>query len=124
MSEQEKSKTPLIDMMQESSVKSFVEGALPAVLPMLEPLSIKLDEYLGDNEKIIIIRRASSKSRAAVLVLDTSKDFTVKGGKDKVFSMAAKMVDGHKVPVPVIYYFNTAEFVTELLSGKFTQEQK
>lgn len=124
----EETKTPIIDMMQESTVRSFVEGALPAVLPMLEPLSQKLDEYLGDNEKIIIIRRSNSNSRATVLVLDTSKEFTVKGAEkkeDRVFSMKAKLdEEGNKVPIPVIYYFNTAEFVKELLSGKFTKEQK
>lgn len=120
----EESKTPLTDMMQESTVRSFVEGALPAVLPMLKPLSEKLDGYLGNDEKIIIIRRNSDKSTASVLVLDTSKNFTIKGGKEKKFSMdAIKDGDGNIKAVPVIYYFNTEEFVTELLSGKFTQDQ-
>lgn len=121
----EESKTPLIDIMQEEMVGDFVHSILPKITPMLNPLSERLDSYLGNDEKIILIRRNSDKSSATVLVLDTTKDYTIKGGKEKKFTMDVVVgEDGKKKALPLLHYFDTKQFVTELLSGKFTKEEK
>ena len=114
---EEKKPVPIVDMFQSDMMATIVEGLLPKIQPMIEPMKNKLAEYLGNNEKIIIVRRSNDKTEPSVMVLDTSKDFTIAGGANKKFSFA---LDEDKKPIAILEYLDIGEFIQSMLSGKFS----
>ncbi len=72
---------------QAGAMKAFMEPILRSVLPMLEPARKKLEDFLGEDEKMIIIRRPKG-SDAFVVIMDTDniEIFTTKSDDYKKYS--------------------------------------
>lgn len=112
--------------MEDQMMGAIVEKILPIVKPIIEPVSKKLSDYLGNNEKIIIIRQLSGKVGTQVMVFDNSKNFTIQGGDNKKFDVELK--DKSKVyhpednpPAALIEFYNVQDFIQALLTGEFSK---
>ena len=68
--------------------KVIMEPILKAVAPMLKPALAKLEEFLGEDEKMIIIRKPKG-SDGFVVIMDTSNidQFTTHNSNYKKYSM-------------------------------------
>lgn len=117
---EKKTVTPIIDSMNESIFAALATELLPKIQPMIEPLSNKLDKYLGENEKCIIVRKTGKK--ASVIIVDNKKSYTLTMGN---LTMAREKNDKGELMKPdaLLEYFSTEEFIENLLSGKFTEEE-
>lgn len=120
MLENKKEETPIIDSMNEGIFAALATELLPKIQPMIEPLSNKLDKYLGNNEKCIIVRKTGNK--ASVIIVDNKKSYTLANGN---LTMAREKDDKGNLlpPEALLEYFSTEEFIQNLLSGKFTEEE-
>lgn len=104
--ENNKQKGNVQSFMEESMISSLVEGILPKVLPMINPALEKLSEFLGDDEKTIIIRKKKGKT-PLVLIFDNSKIYKVDGNE----------VTGDEGALISLY--DTKKFVEKLIGGDF-----
>lgn len=67
---------------QEMSMGSEIAmQALKLVEPMIESVATELENTLGDNETIIVIRRSKITADATIVMLNTAEDFTIQGAK-------------------------------------------
>lgn len=114
----EKPKTPIVDMMQEQTFAALIETLLPKVTPMIGPMKDKLASYLGDNEKVIIVRRSNNKSDPSVMVLDNNHRFELVGGENKSLKFDT---DDEGRPKALVEFLDIGEFISAMLSGKFNQ---
>lgn len=115
MSEVKKVETPMIDNMQSQMVASLVESMLPKIQPMIQPMVGKLSEFLGDDEKCLIVFKRGKDKPTSVVVLDRNKGFKFYGGEKKGFEIDS---DGDSLPA-LLHNHTVEEFVGMLLSGQF-----
>lgn len=54
--------------------------------PAIEKGLKELEDYMGNGEKIIIMFRKNNTSEIIVHILDTSKEFMIKGGEKFMFT--------------------------------------
>src|SRR5258705_9458456 len=78
------------DLMQQEATlgQEVAMKALDLVKPMIKSVAEELSNTLGDNEKIIVIRKTKSGSPVSILVLNTKEDFIIQGGDKPLFSGA------------------------------------
>ena len=67
-----KPKNALMAEMNEGLVSSLVETIMPKIKPFIEPAMAKFNEFLGNDEKTIIIRKLGENS-ASVIIFDNNK---------------------------------------------------
>lgn len=91
--------------MQEGMIGSLIEGVLPKVIPLISPALDKFTEYLGEDNKTIVIRRRKDKP-PLVIIFDNSKEFQVNGegitGQDKT---------------AVLGMYDIKQFIEQLIKG-------
>ena len=90
--------------MEEGMISSLLEGIMPKIIPMIKPAIQKFTEYLGDEDKTIIIRRKKDKD-PLVIIFDNKKDFNITG-------TSVNGEDG-----AVINIYNIKEFIEKLMEG-------
>jgi len=64
-------KTPILAAMQAEMMMTVVDSVLPSLKPFIEPGINKLNEFLGDDEKLLVVRRLNGVS--ILFVIDKSK---------------------------------------------------
>lgn len=92
------------DKNENNPVAKIVEGAeteisqemINKVMNVASPLFSKagamLDGALGDDEKVIIIKKVNKNGPAVVFVLDNTQNFELKGGKENSFTGDKKAI--------------------------------
>ncbi len=100
--------------------QQFAMKALNLVKPMIKSVSDELSNMLGDNEKIIIIRKTKSGSPTSILILDTAEDFIIQGkkGNNGKFLFTGEPIPGTKRPKAIKNFYVAEEFVDMLLTGR------
>lgn len=102
---------------QETSLGQEVAmKALHLVKPMIKSVADELSSMLGDNEKIIVIRKTKAGSPVSILILDTKEDFIIQGGEKFLFTGAPE--PGTKRPKAIKKFYIAEEFVDMLLTGR------
>lgn len=108
--------TPLLNGMEDEIMASLIESVMPKLKPMIGPALEKLKEYLGDNERFIIMRQLKKTNDIVVVVMKNIKEegnYNI-SNKDGVLNFS---VD--KLAVEGVY--KAEDFVEKLLTGQFTQ---
>lgn len=95
--------------MDEMMLQQFISSILPKLEPAIKKASGALSEYLGDNEKIIILRQLKKGSDPMVIILNNKKNFNITGEN---FSADQDSVE---------QIFNVKEFISKIFSGEFTK---
>lgn len=95
--------------MDEMMLQQFISSILPKLEPAIKKASGALSEYLGDNEKIIILRQLKKGSAPMVIILNNKKNFNITGEN---FSADQDSVE---------QIFNVTEFISKIFSGEFTK---
>lgn len=63
----------IINKMQGALGAEFLEGVIKQLDPFIDPMIQGITESLGDDEKMILLRRNKKDGKAYVHVIDTSK---------------------------------------------------
>lgn len=101
--------------MQDEMMQSFIEGLLPKVKPLIKPALEGLKKYLGNNEKLILIRQNSETSSTKVIVLNNVKFpgySIINEENEKTVSVSPECIEG---------VYDSDEFIEMLFSGKFSK---
>lgn len=109
-----KPKTPkLFAKINEDTGKMLMETLLPKVLPFIESAEEKLNEFIGEGEKTIILFRMRGKTK--VLILNNEKgDYSiVNSSKDKSQNQFSVDEDAIENVIDV------KELAQQLLTGNF-----
>ena len=80
-----------ITKSDELAIKALLDGILPSLKKFIVPISAKLDEFLGDDKNIVVLRNI--KGSTYVFVIDTSGPFEVSNGKLLVNPDKVKVFD-------------------------------
>lgn len=123
----EKSQVALALEKQEETLGQHVAmKALNLVKPMIASVAKELSDMLGDNEKIIVIRKTKSDSPVSILILDTNENFIIKGkkGNDGKFLFTGEAEPGTKKPKAIKKFYIAEEFVSMLLEGRMQDMTK
>lgn len=113
-SEAGKPKTPkLFAKINEDTTKMLIESLLPKVLPFIEDAENKLNEFMGDNEKTIVLFRMRGKTK--VLILNNkSGEYSISNSSvdesKNQFSVDEEAIDN---------VIDVKELATQLLTGNF-----
>jgi len=97
---------------EETLQQQVAMKAIGLVKPMLEDCCGEISSYLGDNEKVILIRKTKKDSPVGILVLDSKSNFEIKGGNEFKFT-------GDKSAL--LKYYTAEEFVELLLTGRMKE---
>lgn len=105
---------PLFDKVKEDMLMSMVEGILPQVKPFLAPALEKFNEWFGEDEKLIVIKKNKGGS-IKVIILDNSKgEYEIRNGENKKFSAP---------PDAIIGVYPLDDFMEKIISGEFTKSK-
>lgn len=107
------SKAPMLfDKIKEDMLMEVVESALPKIKPFLEPAMQKLNEWLGDDSKLIVIKRNKNASTKVIIFDNTKGEFEIKSGKEKVFTADKESIIG---------VYDVDDFISKLISGDISK---
>lgn len=95
--------------MDDMMLQQFISSILPKLEPAIKKASGALSEYLGDNEKIIILRQLKKGSDPMVIILNNKKNFSITGESFSADQNAVEQI------------FNVTQFVAKIFSGEFTK---
>lgn len=95
--------------MDEIMLQQFISSILPKLEPAIKKASGALSEYLGDNEKIIILRQLKKGSDPMVIILNNKKNFSITGENFQADKDAVEQI------------FNVTQFIGKIFSGEFTK---
>lgn len=121
-----------INKMEQNQVAKMLNGheallgqevamkVLNLAKPMIKSVSEEISNMLGDNDKIIVIRKTKKDSSTSILILNTKEDFTIKGGENFSFTGKAHP-ENPKIPAAIINFYIVEEFVDMLLTGKMQE---
>ena len=121
MAEKETVVGSLLKTAEGDMAESIIGSILPKVKPFIKPMLAELNNYLGDEDKTIVIRKKKDKS-GLVMIFDNTKSFNISGGEikdDEGYTTSTKGgVTGDKDSCLKI--FSVDDFVNLLLEGKLT----
>jgi hypothetical protein len=116
--ENKKSTSPIMDSMKDEIAKELISSLLPKVKPFIKPAAEKLDNYLGDNERIIVIRRSSKSKSSKVIVLNANGEYDIscdgKGNKQFI----ADHLNNTEIKTAE-HIFDINQFIDKFLCGEF-----
>jgi hypothetical protein len=106
----------LFDKVKEDALMSMVETALPKIQPFLKPAAEKMNEWFGDDDKLIVIKKNKGQP-VRVIIFDNKKgDFEIsKSGEKNTFTADKECIIG---------VYDVEAFATKLISGEFTKSEK
>ena len=96
----EKKDNKALSFMEDILAEELAEKALGFVKPVIKPAVKKLEDYLGEDERMIIIRKPKGKD-GVVVIMETKDIVSFRTSNDDYISFSMK------------------EFVELLISGKF-----
>lgn len=108
-----KSTPKIFAKINEDTTKMLLESILPKLLPFVESAAVKIDEFLGENEKTIVMFRIKGKTKVLVLNNTVGKYAIVNDSVNKQenkFSVEEDSVEN---------VFDVKEFAEKLLRGDF-----
>jgi len=97
---------------EETLQEQIAIKAIGLVNPLLKGCNEEISTYLGDNEKVILLRKINKDSPVGIFVLDAKGNFEIKGGEKFVFT-------GDKAVL--LKYYTAEEFVELLLTGRLKE---
>jgi hypothetical protein len=107
-------KTPsLFAKINEDTGKMLIESLLPKILPFVESAEEKLNEFLGENEKTIIMFRMKGKTKVLILNNSSGEYSIANSAIDK--SKNEFMVDEDAIEKVL----DVKELAQQLLTGNF-----
>lgn len=110
---QNKKNLPMMMGIKDEILASVIEDVLPKLQPMIAPAKRELEKYLGSDEKLILLSKASEGSSAKVIVIKTDSNLLIQGKKlGRKFTCEKEAIE---------HVFNVDEFVEMLLTGKLTE---
>jgi len=102
----------LFDKIKDDVLMEVVESAIPKIKPFLEPAMAKMNEWLGDDEKLVVIRKNKGQS-AKVIIFDNKKgEYEIKSGENKSFTADKESIIG---------VFDIEEFMTKIINGDISK---
>lgn len=126
--EGQKKSNALIDSLQEDVAASFLEGIMPKLKPLIEKAMESLGVYLGNNDKIFLMRKLPGK-KIQVFVFDNNQsNYHLSNDVDR----NPKMQFGANVPKngvepdgdATLMVIDGEDFITKLISGEFKAKQE
>lgn len=72
--------------------QEIVNKLMTVVSPMMSKAGAMMDGALGDDEKVIVIKKVNKNGPAVVFVLDNTQEFELKGGKNNSFTGDKKAI--------------------------------
>lgn len=112
MSNLAKKEGGLFDKIKEDVLMEVIEGAIPKIKPFLEPAMNKMNEWLGDDDKLIVIRKNKGKSAKVIIFNNKKGEYEIKSGKDKLFTADKESIIG---------VFDIEEFMTKIIGGDISK---
>ena len=108
----EEKKPGLFDKIKEDMGMEVLESLIPKIKPFLAPGIEKMNEWFGEDEKIIIIKK-NKGAKAKVLIFDNNKgEYEIKSGEGKKFTADKDCVIG---------VYDIEDFMQSLISGDLTK---
>jgi len=105
----------LFDKVKEDALMSLVETALPKIQPFLKPAVEKMNEWFGQDDKLIIIKKNKGQS-VKVIIFDNKKgDYEISKLDDKSVFTADKDC--------IVGVYDIEDFATKLISGELTKSK-
>lgn len=110
-----KKESTIFDQAKEALLMEVVEQAIPKLKPFLVPAMAKMNEWFGDDEKLILIRKTKGQ-KAQVLIFDnTVGDYEIK--KDTINNINIFTAD--KECVKGVYPIE--DFVEKMITGDISK---
>ena len=119
MEKNKEKKAGFLDDIQGELFASTIESLLPKIKPFIAPAVEKFKEFLGDNEKTIVIRRNKGGS-PTVIVFDNSAFDEEGTGYSILNSKTEKHFKSNPDAVKDVY--NVDDFINKLLTGDLMKE--
>lgn len=114
----EKKEESLFDEVKGEMLASAAQAIIPKIIPFVEPAMDEFDKYLGDNDKLILIRKIKD-CPSMVIILDNNKGgYTIEMDK----SQGVEIFDVDEEAVNATY--GVREFIEKLFSGELIKEMK
>jgi len=113
-SSNESKKPSLFSKIEEDMIAATLEGIMPKIAPLIEPAVKKISEFLGENEKFIILRKMPGKSPTVIVLDNTAGNYEISKLDDsQIFSADNSAINGvHEVDT----------FIKALISGNFKMD--
>jgi len=110
----EEKKSSLFDKVKEDMLMDVVEQALPKIQPFLVPAMEKMNEWFGEDEKLIVIRKSKGQSTKVIIFDNKNGNYKIEKSSDKnTFEAYSKE--------SIIGVYDISEFVTKMISGDLTK---
>lgn len=117
---EEKPKT-MFSEIQEEMFGTAIEAMMPKIMPFIKPAMEKFSQFLGDNEKTIIIRRLKNGNPSVFIFDNTKGSYAISNDSataENKFSGSAG-VGAENSPINQVY--DISMFVNKLLTGELLQ---
>lgn len=107
-------KTPgIFDKIKEDVFMEVIESAIPKIKPFLVPALEKLNEWFGNDEKIIVIKKFGDKKLKVVIFDNNVGEYEIKNSKDgKVFTSD---------PDSIVGVHDIESFMEKIITGDLTK---
>ena len=106
-------KSNLFDKFKEDMLMEVVEGVLPKIKPFLKPAVEKMNEWFGEDDKIIIIKKNKNQG-TKVIILDNKK-----GEYEIVNSINSKKFSVDRDSIIGVH--DIENFIEKVISGDITK---
>ncbi len=110
-----KKESSIFDQAKESLLMEVVEQAIPKLKPFLVPAMAKMNEWFGEDEKLILIRK-NKGGKAQVVIFDNSVgDYEIK--KDAVNNINIFTADQKCI----MGVYPIEDFVEKMITGDISK---
>lgn len=105
-------KTPgIFDKVKEDMLMEVVESALPKIKPFLAPAMEKMNEWFGEDEKLVVIRKSKGQTAKVIIFDNTKGDYEINKGKNIFTADKETIIGVHDIE----------DFMAKLISGDLTK---
>lgn len=113
-----KSAAPIQEKMESQFGIMAMESIIPIIKPHIEPTIQKIENYLGNNENIIVMWRTSDKKSAMVMSIRATGEFEISndGTKAKMTFLVDHITQEPKTAINWVH--NIRQFLDKMLGGK------
>lgn len=108
--------------------EAAMSGLIKVMGPKIDEFSRDIADYLGDNEKIIIMARPSLKHAPIVMIFDNTKYVSIQCGEMLQQALMCDSCLDKKIQITqakiqyeesaILKKWNVKQFISDLLSGK------
>lgn len=104
----------IIKEQESAAGMAFLEAIIHKFAPQIQGMNKNIADYLGDNEKIIILRRLNKDSDPVVITFDTTKYLEISFNKPGEAKTVFRAGEG-----AALNSRNVGDFLQNLLTGNF-----